>query len=1069
LPLVRRLGWVWGRRAASRSWRAALALSLLAAGAAWAAEPPSVLLIYADPRLVPAIVTIDQTVRSTIESKASSPVRFYSEYLDTSWFAAGHESHVGRALRQKYAGRTFDLIMPCGESALQFALEQRAVLFPAAPMVFCLVEDAALAWTSLPADVTGVTMLRDWAAQVDLVLALHPSTRRIAFISGAGAVERQWEQLARETFSRYADRLTFTYLSGLPMPEIVDAVAALGEGTVILFNVFLRDGAGRTFSSPEALARVAPVAKVPIYGSGETQIGHGIVGGRLVSYEAQARRAGELALRVLAGEPLGPADVVRRLPGTYVFDARQLARWGISERRLPPDSVVMFRTPSLWREYRIYLVGGLAVAVVETLLIVALLLQRRQRRRAQQRIDEMLQFEILLADLAAAFVEVPAGEIDARIHAGLDRIVQSAGIDRAGLGEFVAPDDGDAAGIGVRMTHVRTREGTLPLPGVFTTREWPWIIGRLRDGHAVSFARLTELPAEAVTDRESCAAFGTKSLVLVPIVVGGGVVGALGCGMAQHEREWPDELVQRLRVLADTFAFVLMRRRGDRALAESEGRFSMMADATPIMMWIAGPDGRCTGLNRAWREFTGRPLAADLGEGWVESVHADDRDACLGVYRAALAERRAFTLEYRLRRADGVYRDVLDTGVPRFEADQRFDGFVGSVVDVTEIKAAQRTVVESFLLRNAILGSLYGPVAALDRDGVILAVNEAWSRSVAADGVMGAAAVVGENYLDACRGAGGAGNIEARAAVGAMDSVLCGETSRAMLEYPSHGSRGIRWYTMIVEPLRRPEGGLVISHIDITRRHRAEEAAQRGRDDLAHALRVATLGELAMSLAHEINQPLAAIASNAQAAARLLGKGPVDPEVPEVLRDITADAQRAAGVIRQLRVLFKKEHNERQPVDLTTVITEVLALLRKDLERRRVTVQASLRPDAPSVIGDIVQLQQVMLNVLVNAAEAMADDPGPRELRIALDVGEPGLLALSVRDSGKGVEAAELEQIFDRFVTSKPEGLGMGLSISRSIVEAHGGRMWATRNADRGLTIHIELPCLERAVESKVS
>jgi two-component system sensor kinase FixL len=266
---------------------------------------------------------------------------------------------------------------------------------------------------------------------------------------------------------------------------------------------------------------------------------------------------------------------------------------------------------------------------------------------------------------------------------------------------------------------------------------------------------------------------------------------------------------------------------------------------------------------------------------------------------------------------------------------------------------------------------------------------------------------------------------------------------------------------MVVEPFRRPEGGLVISHIDVTRRRHAEEEVQREREELAHALRVATLGGLATSLAHEINQPLAAIASNAQAARRLLESAAVDPEVPAALRDISEAAQRAAQIIRRLRVLFKKEQSEPQPVDLAEVIKEVIGLLHKDLEHRRVRLQLSLPPEPPHVLGDVVQLQQVLLNVLVNAAEAMAGAAHPRELRVEASVREPAIVSITVCDTGPGVPSSELEHIFERFVTGKRDGLGMGLSISRSIIKAHGGRMWATRNPERGLTMHIELPCLE--------
>ena len=1013
------------------------------------------LLVYADPRLVPAVVTMDATLRATIATGSPSPVRFYSEYLDLAWFPQAHQRYLARVLHDKYVGTHFDLVVVYGESALRFALRERSALFPGVPVVFCTVEDERLQDIRLPPDVSGVTMFRDWAAGLDLILTLHPGTRQIVFVSGAGTVEREWEALARKTFAGYEGRLTFTYLSGRPIEETVAAIGALREGSVVIFNVFLLDGVGRTFSSPEVLAQVAPVARVPIYGVAETQLGHGIVGGLLVSYEDQARRAGELALRVLAGERLGRSNIVRRVPSAFVFDARELDRWGIRTAMLPPGSIVKFRGRSVWSEYKWHAIGTLGIVIAQSLLVAGLLVERRQRRRVRARLDERLRFERLLADLAAEFVEVRAPEVDARIEHGLDRIIQELDLDHAGLGEFTASMDE------LRITHVRARDGIAAMPGTFTRAVWPWSLARLGSGLPVCFSRLADLPAEAETDRAAYLALSTKSIVIVPVVADGVVMGGLGCSMVRYEREWPEEVAQRLRLLADTFAVILMRRRADSALEESEGRFHLMTDAAPVMMRIAGPDGLCTDFNLAWLRFTGRTLDQEVASGWLEGVHPDDREACVVGYRAAVAARRPFALEYRLRRADGTYRHVLDSGAPRFEARHAFRGYVGSTVDITEIRAAQRALVESLALRSAIFGSLYGLLAALDRSGVIVAVNESWTRALLDNGGAAERAGVGVNYLEVCHRAASAGDPDAAAALEAMQAVLKGATDRALLEYACPGPTGTRWYTMIVEPFRRPEGGLVIAHIDVTRRRRAEEELQREREELAHTLRVATLGELASSLAHEINQPLAAIASNAQAAQRLLGSDPVEPEVPEMLRDIGADAQRAAQIIRRLRVLFKKEHSERQPVDMGEVVKEVLALLRKELERRRVQLETSLQVAAPRVLGDIVQLQQVVLNVLVNAAEAMTDDDTPRRLSIELSACEAGVLLLTARDSGRGVAASRLEQIFDRFVTSKPDGLGMGLSISRSIIEAHGGRIWATGNPDRGLTVHIELPCLE--------
>jgi C4-dicarboxylate-specific signal transduction histidine kinase len=244
------------------------------------------------------------------------------------------------------------------------------------------------------------------------------------------------------------------------------------------------------------------------------------------------------------------------------------------------------------------------------------------------------------------------------------------------------------------------------------------------------------------------------------------------------------------------------------------------------------------------------------------------------------------------------------------------------------------------------------------------------------------------------------------------------------------------------------------------RRQRAEDEARARRDELAHAQRVATVGQLSASLAHEINQPLAAIVANAQAARRLLASAPAEgDELNEALVDIAGDATRAGAIVRRLRALVRKQPGERQPVEINAAIIEVTRILRRDLAQADVSLQVHLAADLPSVIGDVVQLQQVVLNLLVNACQAMAGDGGgPRLLRIETSEPKPGEVAIAVSDTGPGVPEAELEHMFEPFASSKAAGLGIGLSINRSIIEAHGGRIWATRNPARGLTLHVSLP-----------
>ena len=362
---------------------------------------------------------------------------------------------------------------------------------------------------------------------------------------------------------------------------------------------------------------------------------------------------------------------------------------------------------------------------------------------------------------------------------------------------------------------------------------------------------------------------------------------------------------------------------------------------------------------------------------------------------------------------------------------------------------------------GTIFGSLYGQVAAINRDGVIIAVNHSWTSLAEERADPARGLTVGANCLAVWRRAAEAGDADAFRAHEAVMSILNGKKEDVRLEYACRSQAGERWFEMAVEPFRRPEGGAVISYIDITRRRNAEEEARRQREDLAHAQRVTTLGELSTSLAHEINQPLAAILTNAQAAIRLLERqGVARTDVSEALTDVADDARRASAIIQRLRALSRKEHAPQEGIELNDLIDDVVSLLRHDFVRRQITVLRVFDPVVPTIAGDPVQLQQVILNLLVNASEAIAQtDGGRREVAIATTHRSPGLVEIAVRDTGIGVKESEMAKMFERFVSTKPGGLGMGLAISQSIVEAHGGRIRAIANPDRGLTFHVELPC----------
>jgi two-component system sensor kinase FixL len=251
------------------------------------------------------------------------------------------------------------------------------------------------------------------------------------------------------------------------------------------------------------------------------------------------------------------------------------------------------------------------------------------------------------------------------------------------------------------------------------------------------------------------------------------------------------------------------------------------------------------------------------------------------------------------------------------------------------------------------------------------------------------------------------------------------------------------------------EGSLALCVIvDITERKQADEA----REELAHASRLTLMGEFTASIAHEINQPLGAILSNADAAEILLGSTPpAHDQVYEILGDISKDARRASEVIKRLRALLRKREMETKPVDLNDVTTGVVALVRTESRRRGVTVDSKPAGDLPLVRADPVQIEQVLLNLVLNAMEAMAGTSGERKLTMRTGINENGAAEVAVSDTGPGILTERLPRLFDPFFSTKKEGMGLGLSIARSLVRAHGGKIWAENNPGGGATVRFTL------------
>jgi signal transduction histidine kinase len=277
-----------------------------------------------------------------------------------------------------------------------------------------------------------------------------------------------------------------------------------------------------------------------------------------------------------------------------------------------------------------------------------------------------------------------------------------------------------------------------------------------------------------------------------------------------------------------------------------------------------------------------------------------------------------------------------------------------------------------------------------------------------------------------------------------------------------HANNGFCWFLARAVPERDASGQIIrwyATLTDIEDRKRVEETLRQAQADLARVSRVTTMGELTASLAHEVNQPIAAAVTNANTCLRwLAGDTPNLLEARAAATRIVRDGTRAAEIISRIRLLFKKGTPERELVDVNEAIREMIVLLRSEATRYKVPIRTELAADLPRVMGDRVQLQQVLMNLMINGIDAMKDVDGMRELAITSQRAENEELLVSVSDTGVGLPAQQAEQIFNAFFTTKSHGTGMGLSISRSIVESHGGRLWAVGNAPRGANFYFTLP-----------
>jgi PAS domain S-box-containing protein len=348
---------------------------------------------------------MEQGIRSVFDHGSAETIDVYNEYLELSAPAnSGLLKLQAEFLRRKYEGRKVDLVITWLSPALDFAIEHRQEIFPGVPIVYSTVEEREIQARKLPPDVVGVPVNLDIAGTLDVALRLHPRTERIFVVAGTAKFDEYWLAEARKAFRPYAKERDFVYLTGLPMPDLLNKVAHLPEQSIVYYLCVFRDGAGKDFVPADVLERLAKVSNAPSYGYGESYIGRGLVGGHVVSLENEAKNAGGLALRLLAGESpaqIGPQPVSQTV---YIFDWRQLKRWGLSDATLPAGSVIRFKELGVWDLYKWPIIGVTSLCSIEALLIATLLVLMVHRKRANIALHESEERFRLMADTAPVLI-----------------------------------------------------------------------------------------------------------------------------------------------------------------------------------------------------------------------------------------------------------------------------------------------------------------------------------------------------------------------------------------------------------------------------------------------------------------------------------------------------------------------------------------------------------------------------------------------------------------------------------------------------------------------------------------
>jgi PAS domain S-box-containing protein len=582
------------------------------------------------------------------------------------------------------------------------------------------------------------------------------------------------------------------------------------------------------------------------------------------------------------------------------------------------------------------------------------------------------------------------------------------------------------------------------------SRKWPPLLRKFMGGGDVSIVPLPlgvqgELGVIVAAAQRADFPQQTEALLL-SVAANQACIGLQEARLRSQQKRIADELDKRVA-----------QRTAELAAANAELQLQVgLLQRLPVSAWTLNPDGTPDFVNQVWLEYSGQTLdfIRSHPEAWMIAVHPEDREAASMAFWEGVRSGQGFAFETRsLRVRDRTYRWHLNQAVPLRDAGGKVLKFVGTTTDIDDQKRAQEELRASENDLRQILDGIPGLVAAITPGGVPDVMNrpflEFFGKTAEELRSWSTNDIIHPDDLP-------------RVIDAFTSSIATGTPFDLEIRY--HRADGVyRRFEVRIHPARDADGRITRWYgllVDIEDRKLAEEALNKARSELAHMSRVTSLGAMTASIAHEVNQPLSGIITNASTCLRMLATDPPQVEgARETARRTIRDGNRMSEVITRLRGLFSKKEPATESVNLNEAVLEVIALSIVDLQKNHVSLRPELADNLPLVTGDRVQLQQVILNLLRNGSDAMsAVEDRPRLLLIRTERDEGDRVRLTVQDAGVGFDPEATDRLFDAFYTTKSEGMGIGLSVSRSIIERHHGRLWAKLNDGPGAAFSFSIP-----------